>query len=127
MRGWYTEFPMPLGWARNVTVLYGTPLEIAFDGLDPAADYTMQIFYPNSFLKAVHHMQKPEDDTLVHFYAGDILLADSIPREQLDGNAGWFYELPRASYADGKVKLRWEIYDTLKAFAVSEIWIYRKQ
>ena len=127
MRGWYTEFPMPLGWARNVTVLYGTPLEIAFDGLDPAADYTMQIFYPNSFLKAVHHMQKPEDDTLVHFYAGDILLADSIPREQLDGNAGWFYELPRVSYADGKVKLRWEIYDTLKAFAVSEIWICRKQ
>ncbi len=126
MKGWYTEFPMPLGWAMNTTVLYGTPLEVQFDGLDPAAAYTLQIFYPNSFLKAVHHMQKPEDDTLVHFYAGDILLADSIPREKLDGNAGWFYELPRESYGDGTLKLRWEIYDTLKAFAVSEIWIYRK-
>ncbi len=127
MKGWYTEFPLPLAWAMNTTVLYGTPLEVRFDGLDPAADYTMRIFYPNSFLKAVHHMQKPEDDTLVHFYAGDALLAESIPREELDSNAGWLYELPHSSYADGTLKLRWEIYDTLKAFAVSEIWICRKE
>ena len=35
--GWYHEFPMPLTWALNVTVQYGTPLEMTFTGLDPEA------------------------------------------------------------------------------------------
>lgn len=47
--GWYHEFPMPLTWALNVTVLYGTPLEMTFTGLDPEASYGMKVFYPNSF------------------------------------------------------------------------------
>ena len=126
MDGWYYEFPMPLAWALNATALYGTPLEVTLPGLDPQAAYTMKVFYPNSFLKAVHLMTKPEDETLVHFTAGGVELADRIPQIEIGAEAGWEYELPRETYADGTLRLRWEVYGTLKAFAVSEIWLFQK-
>ena len=31
------------------------------------------------------------------------------------------------SYQDGTLKVRWEVYDTLKALAVSEVWIMKKE
>lgn len=126
MDGWYYEFPMPLTWAWNATVLYGTPLEVRFDGLDPDKKYILKAFYPNTFLKAVHHMQKPEEDTECNLWAGDELLASSIPRKEMKSDVTWDYELPQNSYATGTLKLRWQVYGTLKAFAVSEIWIIQK-
>ena len=126
MRGWHDEFPMPLSWAWNATALYGTPLEVTFGGLDPEKEYGLKVFYPNAFLKAVHHMQRPEEDTECRFYAGDTLLADRIPRPEISSGAVWEYDLPKSSYADGTLRLKWQIYGTLKAFAVSELWIVRK-
>lgn len=126
MRGWHDEFPMPLSWAWNATALYGTPLEVTFGGLDPEKEYGLKVFYPNAFLKAVHHMQKPEEDTECRFYAGDTLLADRIPRPEISSGAVWEYDLPKSSYADGTLRLKWQVYGTLKAFAVSELWIVRK-
>lgn len=126
MRGWYTEFPMPLSMATNATVLYGTPLEVTFDGLDPEAYYELRVFYPNSFLKAVHMMQVPKEETQVHFWAGDILIADSVPKIKFSPDAYWKYDLPGESYKNGTLKLRWQTYGILKAFAVGDIWIIRK-
>lgn len=127
MKGWYNEFPMPLNWAWNATALYGTPLEVVFDGLDPESEYRLKVFYPNAFLKAVHHMQKPEEDTECYFWAGDELIADRIPRQEIRSDAVWEYDLPKSSYADGTLRLKWQAYGTLKALAVSELWIIRKQ
>lgn len=127
MAGWYTEFPMPLSMATNATVLYGTPLEVTFDGLDPEADYELRVFYPNSFLKAVHMMQVPKEEMQVHFWAGDILIADSIPKIRFSPDACWKYALPKESYQNGTLKLRWQTYGVLKAFAVGDIWIIRRK
>lgn len=126
MRGWYYEFPMPLSWAFNATVLYGTPLEVTFDGLNPQKQYVLKVFYPNSFLKAVHHMQKPEEDTECYFWAGEELMAASIPRKEMKSDVTWEYELPPRSYSTGTLKLKWQVYGTLKAFAVSDLWIIQK-
>lgn len=126
MKGWHYEFPMPLTWAWNATALYGTPLEVCFDGLVPDKRYMLKVFYPNTFLKAVHHMQKPEEDTECYLWAGDELLASSIPRKEMKSDVTWDYELPKESYAAGTLKLKWQVYGTLKAFAVSEIWIIQK-
>lgn len=126
MKDWYYEFPMPLKWAWNATVLYGTPLEVTFDGLNPKKKYMVKVFYPNTFLKAVHHMQKPEEDTECNFWAGEELIATSIPRKEMKSDVTWDYELPQKSYASGTVRLKWQVYGTLKAFAVSEIWIIQK-
>ena len=127
MAGWYTEFPMPLSMATNATVLYGTPLEVTFDGLDPEADYELRVFYPNSFLKAVHMMQVPKEEMQVHFWAGDILIADSIPKIRFSPDACWKYDLPKESYKNGTLKLRWQTYGVLKAFAVGDIWLIRRK
>ena len=127
MAGWYTEFPMPLSMATNATVLYGTPLEVTFDGLDPEADYELRVFYPNSFLKAVHMMQVPKEEMQVHFWAGDILIADSIPKIRFSPDACWKYDLPKESYQNGTLKLRWQAYGVLKAVAVGDIWLIRRK
>lgn len=86
----------------------------------------VKVFYPNTFLKAVHHMQKPEEDTECNFWAGEELIATSIPRKEMKSDVTWDYELPQKSYASGTVRLKWQVYGTLKAFAVSEIWIIQK-
>ena len=135
--GWYHEFPMPLTWALNVTVLYGTPLEMTFTGLDPEASYGMKVFYPNSFFRAFVGQTALKDETLVNIRAGKVLLADriaqnpngkSVRREIEAGREPfWEYDLPKESYQDGTLKVRWEVYDTLKALAVSEVWIMKKE
>ena len=135
--GWYHEFPMPLTWALNVTVLYGTPLEMTFTGLDPEASYGMKVFYPNSFFRAFVGQTALKDETLVNIRAGKVLLTDriaqnpngkSVRREIEAGREPfWEYDLPKESYQDGTLKVRWEVYDTLKALAVSEVWIMKKE
>lgn len=135
--GWYHEFPMPLTWALNVTVLYGTPLEMTFTGLDPEASYGMKVFYPNSFFRAFMGQTALKDETLVNIRAGKVLLADRIAqnrtenlsagRSRLEEMPFWEYDLPKESYQDGTLKVRWEVYDTLKALAVSEVWIMKKE
>ena len=135
--GWYHEFPMPLTWALNVTVLYGTPLEMTFTGLDPEASYGMKVFYPNSFFRAFMGQTALKDETLVNIRAGKVLLTDriaqnpngkSVRREIEAGREPfWEYDLPKESYQDGTLKVRWEVYDTLKALAVSEVWIMKKE
>ncbi len=135
--GWYHEFPMPLTWALNVTVQYGTPLEMTFTGLDPEASYGMKVFYPNSFFRAFVGQTALKDETLVNIRAGKVLLADriaqnpngkSVRREIEAGREPfWEYDLPKESYQDGTLKVRWEVYDTLKALAVSEVWIMKKE
>ena len=134
--GWYHEFPMPLTWALNVTVQYGTPLEMTFTGLDPEASYGMKVFYPNSFFRAFVGQTALKDETLVNIRAGKVLLADriaqnpngkSVRREIEAGREPfWEYDLPKESYQDGTLKVRWEVYDTLKALAVSEVWIMKR-
>lgn len=126
MRGWYYEFPMPLKWAWNATVLYGTPLQVRFNGLNPNKKYILKAFYPNALLKEVHHIQKPEDDMECNVWAGDKLLTTFIPKQEMKSDVTWDYELPEDSYTDGTVTLKWQVYGTLKAFAVSEIWIIQK-
>ena len=135
--GWYHEFPMPLTWALNVTVQYGTPLEMTFTGLDPEASYGMKVFYPNSFFRAFVGQTALKDETLVNIRAGKVLLADRIAqnpngksvRREIEAGSEpfWEYDLPKESYQDGTLKVRWEVYDTLKALAVSEVWIMKKE
>ena len=107
----YHQFPMPLTWALNVTVLYGTPLEMTFTGLDPEASYGMKVFYPNSFFRAFVGQTALKDETLVNIRAGKVLLADRIAQNP-NGNSlppgdrggkrpFWEYDLPKESYQDG--------------------------
>ena len=133
--GWYHEFPIPLTWALNVTVLYGTPLEMTFTGLDPEASYGMKVFYPNSFFRAFVGQTALKDETLVNIRAGKVLLADRIaqnPNGKIcpPGDRGWKSRSGnttcRRNHQDGTLKIRWEVYDTLKALAVSEVWIMKK-
>ncbi len=117
---------MPLKWAWNATVLYGTPLQVRFNGLNPNKKYILKAFYPNALLKEVHHIQKPEDDMECNVWAGDKLLTTFISKKEMKSDVTWDYELPEDSYTDGTVTLKWQVYGTLKAFAVSEIWIIQK-
>ena len=125
MNGWYDEFPMPLSWTKNAEVIYGTPLIASFDGLDPEVSYELRVIYPTQFFKAVFMMQRQRTATKVNLYAGNHLLATEIPSIPLSVDACWCYKLPKDSYIDGTLTLQWQVYGTLQALGVSDLWILR--
>lgn len=127
MQGWYDEFPLPLSWTRNAEVIYGTPLEATFGGLDPHVAYKLRVIYPTQFFKAVFLLQKQVEPTSATLYAGDCLLAKEIPCIPIGSDAYWEYELPPESYKDGTLTLRWQIHDTLGPLGVSDLWLLKKE
>ena len=120
-RGWAGERPIRLNWIRRARVLYGTPLAVRFEGLDPQARYSLQVTYPD-FLLA--NAPKQAD---VNLYAGTMLIHSSVAKPSGDGDPVYRYALPAQSYQDGTLTLTWQVYGWLLSLAVSEIWIIREE
>ena len=72
--GWYDAYPIPLEWVSSARVLYGTPLEVKVDGLDPSASYTLTVSYPQFAGR-----RAPESIQMT-LYAGDTLLHKELRR-----------------------------------------------
>ena len=120
-RGWVGERPIRLNWIRRARVLYGTPLVVRFDGLDPQARYCLQVTYPDFLLG-----NAPERAD-VNLYAGTRLIHSSVTKPSGDGDPVYRYALPAQSYQDGTLTLTWQVYGWLLSLAVSEIWIIREE
>jgi hypothetical protein len=84
--GWYDEFPVTLRWIGRARVIYGTPLRIRYDGLDPERRYKIRVSCPILPGAGVNNRLS------VRFYAGERLICDSmdirpITRENAAGGA----------------------------------------
>lgn len=117
-RGWYDVYPIPLEWVSAARVLYGTPLRVKVDGLDPNATYTLTVAYPQF---AVPNAPETMNVTL---YAGESLIHKELTRHLSEfPDPLYIFQLPPESYGDGTLSLCWQIQGTLYPVAVSELWI----
>ena len=120
--GWYDEVPFPIAWTHGARSLYGTPLVVELDELDPQADYEISITYQNMLLFDDHFNLK--------FWAGEDLIHTELERKYkngIDPDPTYTWTLPKASYKEGKLKLTWQTYEPAGSCTVSEIWIRKKK
>ena len=109
------EFTKPaegwrLSWADQAQTLFGTPLRMRYDGLDPAKTYTLRATYAGRFKAA---MRLTADGT--HEVHG--------PVPQPDGIAQLEFAIPREATADGILELQWDLLEG-RGCQVAEVWLY---
>ena len=118
-RGWHNEYPIALNWVHCARTLYGTPLEVRIDDLQPGARYMLQVTYPNMIAAGDTPMK-------IALYANGVLVHDTItPNADPSHDPVYRYPLPQAVPADGILTLTWQAYDTLYPVTVSELWLMR--
>lgn len=117
--GWHNEYPIALNWVHCARTLYGTPLEVRIDDLQPGARYMLQVTYPNMIAAGDTPMK-------IALYANGVLVHDTItPNADPSHDPVYRYPLPQAVPADGILTLTWQAYDTLYPVMVSELWLMR--
>lgn len=99
--GWYDEIPVSTKWLHGARTLYGTPLKVQIDNLDPQKEYVLTVTYQNILLSK--HVN-------ICLYAGEEFIHDCIERNcksdrKLD--PCYSYLLPQNSYAEGTLELTW--------------------
>ena len=117
-KGWYDAYPIPLEWVSSARVIYGTPLQVKVEGLDPSASYTLTVSYPQFAVP-----RAPEALKLT-LRAGDTLIHEELRRHESElPDPLYTFQLPQESYQDGTLSLCWQIQGTLYPVSVSELWI----
>lgn len=118
-RGWAGEFPIPMRWVHRARTIYGTPLTVRVDGLEPGARYRLRVTYPDMIGQTRERLE-------VALYADGRLIHDAVRRDEAGpGEPVYGYDLPAPVGPDGAVTLTWQAYDTLYPTAVSELWLIR--
>lgn len=109
------EFSKPaeswrLSWADQAQTLFGTPLRMRYEGLDPQKAYTIRATYAGRFKAA---MRLTADGT--HEVHGPVPQPDPItPME---------FAIPREATADGTLELQWDLLEG-RGCQVAEVWLY---
>ena len=98
-----------LSWADQAQTLFGTPLKMRYEGLDPAKSYTLRATYTGRF-KAT--MKLTADGT--HEVHGP--LAQSNPIAPVE------FALPRELTRDGTLELQWDLVNG-RGCQVAEVWL----
>lgn len=101
-----------LSWQSSGTTLFGTPLRMAYTGLDPAAPYRLRVLYWGRFKPA---MTLTADGTQVLDAAISTAPLQFPPVE---------YVLPASLTADGALELQWDLVDG-RGCQVAEVWLER--
>jgi hypothetical protein len=100
---------LPIAWSSQVEALYGVPLRIRYDDLDPSTQYRIKISYTGRFKSSVK--LKSDDGILIH----DHIRVDQNPFQEFD--------LPHAITKDGFVEFEWSCLESERGVQVSEIWL----
>jgi len=106
----------PLAWMNQINTLYDTPLQIAYDNLDPNASYTLKIAYTGRFRSKMK------------LYANGIMIHDFI---RMGVQPLFEFALPKKVTREGKVLFTWSCGDDDKGEGergsqVAEIWLIKK-
>jgi len=109
------EFSKPgegwrLSWADQAQTLFGTPLKLRYEGLDPERAYTIRVVYAGRFRATMtltadggHEVHGP--------------LPQPAPIAPVE------FAIPRAATADGTLELAWELVEG-RGCQVAEVWLY---
>ncbi len=110
----FTDYP--ISWWRHAEALNDTPLQMHYDGLDPAAQYRVKVVYAGD---STAKIRLDADDAQVH-----PLLSRPVPFHPLE------FDIPRQATADGAVTLTWRREAFLggngRGNQVAEVWLMKK-
>ena len=106
----------PLAWMNQINTLYDTPLQIAYDNLDPNSTYTLKIAYTGRFRSKMK------------LFANGVMIHDFI---RMGIQPLFEFALPREVTKEGKVLFTWSCGDDDKGEGergsqVAEIWLIKK-
>ena len=98
-------------WQTQVTTLYGTPLKMRYEGLDPEAHYRLKVTYAGRFRPTM--TLTLNDEFGVH---------GPVPQP----NPIWpvSYYVPQAAFEDGTLNVEWNLVDG-RGCMVSEVWLIK--
>jgi hypothetical protein len=99
----------PKEWASQVEAIYGVPLRIKYEHLDPNYTYKMKIAYTGRFKSSVR--LQTDDGSLIH----DYLRLGTTPEHE--------FMIPYEATKDGKVVFEWIGVEMERGVQVSEIWL----
>ena len=100
----------PLSWQNQAETLYGTPVEMHYEGLDPLAQYRVKLLYFGRYWPT---MTLTADGT--HEIHGALASAIFPPPE---------YDIPIEATADGELDLAWDLVDG-RGCQVAEVWLMK--
>lgn len=102
---------MRMSWQSQVATLYGTPLKMHYEGLDPKAHYTLKVTYAGRFRPSM--TLTLNDEFSIH---GPVPQPDPI----------WpvSYYLPREATKGGTLDVEWNLVDG-RGCVVAEVWLVK--
>lgn len=100
-----------MSWQSQMTTLYGTPLKLRYEGLDPEARYTLRVTYAGRFRPTM--ILTLNDEYCVH---GPVPQPDPVwPVE---------YYIPREQTRSGTLDVEWNLVDG-RGCMVAEVWLIK--
>jgi hypothetical protein len=104
---------IPLAWKKQADTLYTTPLRLAYDHLDPHAEYSVRASYSG---RTSHHMRLMANDRFV--ISKDIQSHNPVIQE---------FPIPREATAGGHLELEWSAGEGERSCEVAEVWLIRHE
>ena len=101
-----------ISWQDQAQTLYGTPLRMHYDGLDPKARYTLRVVYAGRFKPTMR---------LVADGAQEI----HSPLKQPNPIKPLEFKLPKAVTKDGILDLEWQLIEG-RGCQVAEVWLIKQ-
>jgi hypothetical protein len=102
---------IPLAWKKQADTLYTTPLRLAYEHLDPQAEYSVRASYSG---RTNHRMQLVANDRFV--VAREIKSRDPVIQE---------FTIPKEATAEGHLELEWSAGEGERSCEVAEVWLIR--
>ena len=100
-------------WLACAETLYGTPLVMRYEGLDPNAEYRLRVTYAGRY-RAVMRLVA---DGQYEIHAAQGPADPQGPKE---------FDIPKAATSDGELELSWELISG-RGCQVAEVWLIKKQ
>jgi len=105
------DHDIPLAWKKQAHTLYGTPLRLAYDHLDPQATYSVRATYSG---RTSRRISLKANDRL--------LISDNIQSRKPTTQE---FTIPHQATATGHLELEWSSGEGERSCEVAEVWLIK--
>jgi Glycosyl hydrolase family 20, domain 2 len=102
---------IPLAWKKQADTLYGTPLRLAYDHLDPHAAYSVRATYSGRTSRRMRLMANDR------YLISDQIEVRKPPMQE--------FPIPREATASGHLELEWSSGEGERSCEVAEVWLIK--
>ena len=105
------DHDIPLAWKKQADTLYGIPLRLAYDHLDPNATYSVRASYSGRTSRRMRLMANER-----------YLISDQIQSRKPTIQE---FAIPREATANGHLELEWSSGEGERSCEVAEVWLIK--